>query len=140
MTEQKRFINVRVTNKNPESYSDSCNGIHYTFTGGSKTVSIPLEAAQHIFGYDVKRSDEKAMFDHVCKRWGWNTPDNVKEGFKKIQAIWANLTFTPVAVRMTEVPVIDTAALAEDREEAAEAEDNEFQVPDMKLGEKTIAA
>ena len=135
-----RIINIRVTNYNETSYTDFHNGERYVFEGGGKTTSIPLEAATHIFGYSMKDSDEASMFNHVCKRWGWNTPENVKENFKGPKSFWAKITFTPVAVKYTEVPVIDTASLAEDRESAARAEDAAFAIPDLKLGEKTIAA
>lgn len=133
----RRIINVRVTNKNKVEYSDACSGKVYTFEPG-KTTSIPLEAAKHIFSYDVKGSDEQVMFQHVCKRWGWNTPENVKAHFADIKEIWANFEFTPVAVKMVEQAVIDTSALAEMEDEGEDHGDNEqaSAVPDLKLGNK----
>ena len=94
--------------------------VEYVFEA-SKTRSLPLAAAYHIFGYQIQGGENapKTMFDHVCKRWGWNTPENVKDGFKTVNEIWRKFEFTPVAVRYTEVPVIDTAALAEPRENDA---------------------
>lgn len=118
LSEGQRIINIRVTNKNADSYSDAHDGVNYHFLGKGKTQTISLEAARHIFGYSTKGADEKTMFDHVCKRWGWNTPENVRDGFKDIHRIWANFVFTPVAYVLQEQATIDTGALAEDREDA----------------------
>jgi len=116
----RREVNVRVMNGNTTTYRDAYNGVEYVFEA-SKTRSLPLAAAYHIFGYQIQGGENapKTMFDHVCKRWGWNTPENVKDGFKTVNEIWRKFEFTPVAVRYTEVPVIDTAALAEPRENDA---------------------
>lgn len=134
----KRIINVRITNNNTEDFTDSYNGKDFVFKSG-KTTSIPLEAAHHLFGYSVKGCDERVMFHHVCKRWGWNTPENVKSNFDSVKKIWSNFEFTPVAVRMTEVPVIDTASLADAKESVPQPQVTPgVEVPNLKLGEPSI--
>ena len=129
----RRIINVRVCNNNEETFTDYHNGDRYVFKGNGHTESIPLAAAKHIFGYDVKECDEATMFTHVTKRWGWNTPENVKAGFDKIKLTWSKFSFTPVAVKFVETPVIDTSALAEERSEPEVRESTP-----MKMGETTI--
>lgn len=44
---------VIVVNKNPKEFTDGINGMKWTFKPNEK-VSIPLEAAVHIFGLNVK--------------------------------------------------------------------------------------
>jgi uncharacterized membrane protein len=136
--EARRDIKVRVTNKNKETFSDQHAGVTYDFEPG-ETVSLPLEAAQHIFGYKVHGADPKTMFDHVSKRWGWNTPENVRTRYKDITPIWSKFEFTPVAVKYVETAMIDTSALAEPRGDAEQG-DEEPSIPDLKLGEPSIAA
>lgn len=46
---------VIVTNKNPKDFSDGYAGMNFTFPSNKK-VSIPLEAAVHIFG--LNRQDK----------------------------------------------------------------------------------
>jgi hypothetical protein len=137
--QERRIMNVKVRNDNGETFTDEFSGKTYVFAAG-KTISLPLEAAKHIFGYNVKGADDRTMFDHVCKRWGWNTPANVTKGFQEIKEIWSKFTFTPVVLKMVEVPAIDTAALADNRDEAARPEDQDYEIPDLKLGEPTIRA
>jgi hypothetical protein len=142
-----KIINVRVTNGNKDmSFHDKCEGIAYDFPAG-KTVSIPLSAAKHIFGYDVKGRDESSMFNHTCMRWGWNTPANVRNGFKgytdkdgKQQIgpldLWSKFTFQPVAGKIVETEIIDLGQVAEDRDTAeTPKEETEF-----RLGKTAIQA
>jgi hypothetical protein len=130
----KRMINVKVTNNNDTQFVDVYNGIRYTF-GPKQSVSIPLAAATHIFGYQKTNCDTQMMFNHMCKRWGWNTPENVKDGFAKVKEIFGKFVFAPVVMKLVETSVIDTSVLADDREEAAGAKSTPF-----KLGKQAIGA
>jgi hypothetical protein len=135
---EHRIVNVRVTNetKPPVTFSDDYNGVHYVFEP-NRTVSIPLDAAKHIFGYDIKNADTQSMFEHICKRWGWNTPENVKDNFAAIKLIWSKLSFAPVAVKMVEHAIVDPTALEDAPEEVPPAKAAPGK---LRLGQQAIAA
>jgi hypothetical protein len=60
-------ICVKVTNHNEFPIEDYYAGVLYKFPTG-KPIKIPLEAAEHIFGF----VDGHADYTHVQRRWGWN--------------------------------------------------------------------
>lgn len=72
---------VRVTNQNDFVIDDHFDGTHYVFEQG-KRVAVPFDAACHIFGIEhpeqVKEGKDQ-LLDFVARRWGWNTPDIIKE-------------------------------------------------------------
>ena len=74
---------VNVLNSNDFPLEDAYDGVFYTFAPG-KAVTIPVEAAKHIFGWD-ERAPHSISFPHVEQRWGWNTKEtrpHAKEWFK----------------------------------------------------------
>ena len=69
---------IWVTNKGEEFFSDYHHGFKYEFQPG-QPVALPLEAAQHIFGYGV---DDKTP--HLI-RIGWLKYSNeVEEAYAKL--------------------------------------------------------
>ena len=78
------MANIYVTNKSEKPLKDGFSGIVYEFLPG-KTVEIPEEAAQHIFGY---KDDDKQPY---LARLGWaKTSNDIEEGLK-ILAQWEDL-------------------------------------------------
>lgn len=83
---------VKVTNHNDFPIDDHFDGVHYIFEP-NKSVKLPFDAACHIFGIehpDQVSSNKDELLNFVCRRWGWNTPDILKdkqhlERFKKIK-------------------------------------------------------
>jgi hypothetical protein len=75
----KNVIHVKVTNGNKNTIEDRYDGILYQFKPGV-AVSVPYEAACHIFGVDfapdengvVDENLREQMFLHLGRRWGWN--------------------------------------------------------------------
>jgi len=125
MTEDRGPIvgGVRVTNKNEFVIRDRFDGVPFTFEPG-KSVTIPPDAANHIFGWRHHGDDEAPehatndMLVYCQKRHGWNTPDIIKSGnhlkwFKAIE-------FKPVRFRMVEMS---------DEDEAPEELPNPIQKP-----------
>lgn len=68
----ERIERVRVTNRNPFQINDMHDGVPYEFPP-DLTVTIPPEAAQHIFGWPAE-PQEMAM--HMARRFGWNRPEH----------------------------------------------------------------
>jgi hypothetical protein len=66
---------VEVTNRNGFPISDRHDGVPYVFKPG-EPLRIPADAATHFFGYPA---EVDVMQAHTCKRWGWNTPDHLKQ-------------------------------------------------------------
>jgi len=73
-----QVMQVRVTNHNDFPIRDMFDGIPYVIDAG-RTEAIPSDAAHHIFGF-FPGVDPRAMALHIQKRFGWNTPDMVKNG------------------------------------------------------------
>lgn len=92
-------INLKVTNNNDFTISDRFDGVPFEIEPG-KSVTLPADAAAHLFGWQPG-IEPRAMFLHVQKRWGWNTPEMVSSG--KAEKFFANLEFKPVTFRMVEV-------------------------------------
>ncbi len=99
--EQPRIGHVMVVNHNDFPISDRFDGVPYIFEQ-DKPLSIPIDAANHIFGW-YPGVDQEIVRRHVQKRLGWNTPDMVKEGahnrfFNKIE-------LRPISYRMVPIEV-----------------------------------
>jgi hypothetical protein len=92
-------VHLRVRNDNDFDIEDRFDGVPYTFAAG-KAVTLEPEAAAHILGWQPG-VEPKAMFNHVCKRWGWNTPSYMQSGDNK--KFFEKLTFTPVTFKTIEV-------------------------------------
>lgn len=71
---------VKVTNNNEFDLDDHFDGRRYAFPAG-KTVSIPFDAACHIFGVESpdQLKDKDKLLTYVCRRWGWNTKEILKD-------------------------------------------------------------
>jgi len=75
---------VKVTNRNNAWHvRDKYGGIEYKFPAG-ETVTVPAEAAEHIFGYGLDEKGRRQKF----LRMGIA---NVKDGEK----MWANIVIKP---------------------------------------------
>ena len=101
---------VRVTNHSDAPFTDRHDGVPVTIEAGSSD-NLPLDMAEHFFGYHDGATQE-AMFLHVCKRQGWNTPEHLKqaEGGKTLaQSLFAKLEIKPVTFKLVEEK-IDTDA------------------------------
>lgn len=99
----QRITMVRITNNGDATFNDRYDGVPYIVSKG-QTLSIPLDVAAHIFGYHPG-VDPTAMFRHVCKRQGWNTPKHIEEdedGRTLAERLFANLRIDPVIYKMVE--------------------------------------
>lgn len=96
-------VHVKVTNGNDFDIEDRFDGVPYPFKAG-RTVTVPLEAAIHFFGFKVNPDTEQLSIEpdieHVTRRWGWNTQDYIKDGLGK--KIAAKITVAPVTYEMVE--------------------------------------
>lgn len=108
---------VRVTNRNEFDIEDRHDGVPYEFPGRTyakddvnkekpiyKPVTIPPDAAAHIFGYGLfgdlpPKEQLRALFDHIIKRFGWNVREN--EG--RAREWFRNLEIRPVMYVIQEV-------------------------------------
>jgi hypothetical protein len=110
----RTLISLKVTNHNDFAIEDRFDGVPYRFEP-EKSVSIPSDAALHMLGW-YPGVDLMVVKNHIQKRWGWNTPELVKE--KKHDQYFAMLTFKPITYKIVEVP-----------EEVSEAEGEELPNP-----------
>src|ERR1700674_4192621 len=86
---------IRIVNHNAFEMRDRCDNVLYSFPPG-QSVDIPLDAAQHLFGFTLE-AEEEAVRKHCCKRFGWNTPAMVAEG--KDRQCFDNLEIRPVTYK-----------------------------------------
>jgi hypothetical protein len=93
---------IRVINNNDFTISDRFDGVPYIFEKDGKPLSIPIDAAFHIFGWH-REVDPAAMKNYVMKRFGWNTPSMIQEGRNEL--FYASLQFQPIMYRMVPVEV-----------------------------------
>ena len=105
-------IHVRVVNRNDFPITDRYDGVVYKFEPADQSsaeargpdkkehsVTIPAEAANHIFGWTPTATHDE-MFMHFQRRSGWNTPayaDGKGERFFK------RIEITSVTYRLVEV-------------------------------------
>lgn len=111
----KNVLHVKVTNNNPELYEDRFDGILYRFAP-DKTVTIPYEAATHIFGVDFAPGPSGHLdpqlrdkaYNHLKKRWGWNRPaigQEYEKLEKRTRTKFDKIEFSVVHMQMVEAPV-----------------------------------
>jgi hypothetical protein len=76
----QNITQVRVTNRNKFDIEDMYDGIAYNMKSNTP-ISMPYEAACHIFGADFSQGDSarEQAFKHVQRRWGWNRTDRLKQ-------------------------------------------------------------
>jgi hypothetical protein len=98
-----RLHYVRLTNHLDVPFTDMHDGVPVKINPG-KSDNFPLDMAAHFFG-DVM--DPDAMFRHVCRRQGWNTPAHLKpsetDPNKTVaQLMFSKLEIKPVVYKMVE--------------------------------------
>jgi hypothetical protein len=96
-----RLHYVRVTNRGDVPFTDRHDGVPVSIPPG-KSDNFPLDMAAHFFG-DV--TDPQAMFRHVCRRQGWNTPAHLKpteSGKTLAEEMFSKLDIKPVVYKMVE--------------------------------------
>jgi hypothetical protein len=96
-----RFQMVRVTNRNSFPLIDRFDGVPYEFKP-NEPLSIAMEVATHVFGWPA---EPELMRLHIAKRFGWNTPDDIKRGDdgKMRWETWVdNLHIEPVHMELVE--------------------------------------
>jgi hypothetical protein len=99
-----RIHYVRVTNNRDVPCTDRWDGIPVTLEPGKKD-NLQLDMAAHFFGY-YYGVDPEAMFRHVCKRQGWNTPAHLtvgESGKPLAREMFDKLSIEPVIYKMVEV-------------------------------------
>lgn len=97
--EGKSFTQIRVINRNTFPLVDRYDGVQYVFPP-DVAVTVPADVATHIFGYGPEATEE-ALFRHITRRFGWNTPQMVADEAARLY--FDNLDIKPVQFRM--VPV-----------------------------------
>jgi hypothetical protein len=93
-----RRVHVKITNHNDFVISDRYDNVEFAFEP-HKSITIPAEAANHIFGWRDGISKED-MFKHFQKRSGWNTPE-YSNG--KGQKFWDKIDINKVVFRLVEI-------------------------------------
>jgi hypothetical protein len=100
LVSERTLISLKVVNHNDFTITDMFDGVPYVFAP-EKSVSVPSDAAAHMLGW-FPGVDMMAVKNHVQKRWGWNTPELVKD--KAHDKFFAALSFKPVTFKIVEVP------------------------------------
>ena len=107
--DEPRTMAVQIVNHNDFQIVDMFDGIPYRFVP-NKPVRIPVDAANHIFGWfppymdedgNRREVDPEVMKRHVQKRFGWNTPS--MEGSGRNDMFYGNIELSPIMYRM--VPI-----------------------------------
>jgi len=96
-----QVINVKVVNRNTFTVMDRFDGVPYVFPE-NKAVSVPIEAANHIFGWYPGVNREE-MRRHVQRRMGWNTPEMVKSN--QHDKFFDAIDIAPITYRMIPIEV-----------------------------------
>ncbi len=138
MTDQT-IVEIKVLNKNGVLLCDMFDGIAYKFEP-DMPVKLPLAAANNIFGVQFPddaatcQSDEfrAQIWEHLQRRWGWNTYDEVK--YKIAKKMFTNLIMTPVVLQLVEKEAVEVD-LAEPRPERALAKSGKFKPRADEAGE-----
>jgi hypothetical protein len=122
LREARTMTSLRIENTNDFEIKDMFDGVPYELKP-NEPISMPSDAAFHIFGWRPG-VDMMVVKNHTQKRWGWNTPDLVKD--KSHDRYFANLKFKPITYRIVEVP-----------EEVTELKDDELPKLPTKNGKTT---
>ena len=100
--DQVRLKYVRITNGLDVPFTDRYDGVPITIAPG-KSENLPLDMALHFFGYHYG-IEPIAMFRHIAKRQGWNTPAFVKQNPETqkslAQEYFDKLKIEPVSYRL----------------------------------------
>lgn len=103
--DQVRVKYLRVTNTGNEIFTDRHNGVPTRIEPGA-TKNVPLDTAQHIFGWTPNATTEE-MFKHVQRRQGWNTKAHFEIDPESKQNIaetkFSKIKIEPVMYRLVEV-------------------------------------
>jgi hypothetical protein len=106
-----QVMQVKVINRNDFLIRDMFDGVAYDFHP-NRPVSIPIDAANHIFGWWPPFNDDEGhrhevepemMKRHIMKRLGWNTPAMQQDG--RSELFYKNLVVQPIFYRMVPVEV-----------------------------------
>jgi hypothetical protein len=98
---EARVRRVRVTNGLDVPFTDGYDGAPITIAPG-ESESIDLDMAAHFFGPSF---EPLAMFRHVSKRQGWNTPEYLErnaDGQTLAEQLFAKLKIEAVFYKMVE--------------------------------------
>ena len=109
LASERVLVSLKVTNHNDFVIEDRYDGVPYLFEPG-KACSVPADAALHMLGW-YPGVGMMVVKNHIQKRWGWNTPDLVKD--KKHDEYFGKLSFKPVTYKIVEVPQVETDEAAE---------------------------
>ena len=93
---------VKVTNNNDFALSDMYDSVSYVFEP-HKELKLPADAAHHIFGW-TEGATPQQMFQHVQKRWGWNTP----QWRDKAPRFWEKFKIQTATFKLVEVSEEET--------------------------------
>jgi hypothetical protein len=97
-----RIRRIRITNGLDVPFTDRFDSVPIEIAPGA-SESINLDMAAHFFGPTF---DPLAMFRHVSKRQGWNTPAHVKinpeTGKTLAEEKFAKLKIEPVTYKLLE--------------------------------------
>jgi hypothetical protein len=99
---EPEIMAIRVINNNDFTISDRFDGVPYVFEKLGKALSIPIDAAFHIFGWH-REVDPAVMKNYIMKRFGWNTPAMLENG--RAGLFYDGLVFQPIKYRMVPVEV-----------------------------------
>lgn len=106
----KNVLHVKVTNNNKSTIEDRYDGILYEFKPGV-AVSVPYEAACHIFGVDFEPDENgeidpglrEAMFLHLQRRWGWNRTKELEKSRNAFERLEFHLTHMKLVEESTNI-------------------------------------
>jgi hypothetical protein len=98
---------IFVTNNSDKKLVDGFAGKFYEFLPG-KTVEIPIEAANHIFGYEDSNKEP------YLARLGWLKNSNEIEDALKVFAKW-ELTTEPPKKNQSLSPLVEKVPLPSER-------------------------
>jgi len=99
--ETHTVTNVKVTNKNAFDITDRYDGVPYVFKAKS-SLTMPADAALHVLGW-FPGVDDAVVFNHLQRRWGYNTPQRMEKGEDK--KVIGNIAIEPIVYRL--VPVTE---------------------------------
>ena len=110
--DEATVMEVHVINRNDFTIQDRFDGTEFKFPQ-DKAVSVPPDAALHIFGWFPEWTDEEGnkhtpnpddMKKHVMRRFGWNRPA-LAGGPGDLY--YSNIKIKPVRYRMVPVKELD---------------------------------